>query len=110
MVRKTVAIAGALAGLTISACGGRFGTAQSVGNGDTMMLPPIDSDLAVTATLPKDTIGEELPGEGLGAIRSGHWQATLGVFASAWLSAGNQDYNPQSFEERYPHARRGQGD
>ena len=44
------------------------------------MLPPLGGDLVVSATLPKDTIGEELPTEGLGTIKSVKWQATLGGF------------------------------
>lgn len=49
-------------------------TAQSIA------LPPIDGDLAITANLPARTIGEELPSEGLGSYHSRFWKATLGGF------------------------------
>jgi plastocyanin len=49
-------------------------------NGTTYSLPAVDSDLAMTAALPKDTIGEELPAEGVGLIKSSVWKATLGGF------------------------------
>jgi hypothetical protein len=62
MARKLFAIAVALVGLAVSACGGRMlgGNGGSAGGG-TFVLPQIDSDLVVTAVLPKDTIGEEKP-------------------------------------------------
>jgi plastocyanin len=86
MIRKFIALALALVGLAVSACGGR---GSSGGGVSTMMLPPIGSDLVVFATVPKDTIGEELPSEGLGTIYSTKWKATLGGFTqqrySQWL-------------------------
>jgi plastocyanin len=87
MFRKIVAIAVAVAGLAVSACGGRFasGGAGAAG-GSTMMLPPIDSDLIMEATMPKDSIGEELPGEGLGQVYSGHWKALVGGFTQKTYS------------------------
>jgi hypothetical protein len=45
-----------------------------------MALPPIDDTLSIAATLPSDTIGEELPREGLGDISSPLWHANLGGF------------------------------
>ncbi len=48
--------------------------------GDTVMLPRLDNDLVTFAKLPKDTIGEELPEEGLGKIKSPKWKATVGGF------------------------------
>jgi hypothetical protein len=34
----------------------------------------------MTAAVPKDAIGEELPAEGVGSIKSSVWKATLGGF------------------------------
>jgi plastocyanin len=80
MFRKVIAIAVALAGLAVSACGGRLGSGTGMAAGSTVMLPSIESDLIMSATLPKDSIGEELPGEGLGQVYSGHWKALVGGF------------------------------
>ncbi len=78
MLRKFIAIGLAIAGLAISACAGRLTGGSAVG-GDTVMLPPV-GDLALYATMPKDTIGEALPGEGLGQIKSEKWKAMLGGY------------------------------
>ncbi len=81
MFRKLVALGVALAGLSLSACGGRAaGNNVMPMNANVVALPSIGSDLTVQATLPKNTIGEELPLEGLGAIKSMFWKATLGGF------------------------------
>jgi plastocyanin len=87
MSKKLTALAAiALASLTLAACGGSAG-AGNAGGGNAMpmnatayTLPAIDSDLAVTAVVPKNTIGEELPQEGLGTIKSSIWKAILGGF------------------------------
>lgn len=80
MVRKLLALGLAVAGIAVSACAGR-GTAPAGGNGvDIVMLPQIDPNVAIFATVSKDTIGEELPSEGLGTIKSVKWKATLGGF------------------------------
>jgi len=84
--------AGTLAGLTFSACAGNVGGANVGGgnampmNGATYTIPAIDSDLVATATVPKDTIGEELPQEGVGTIESSTWKATLGGFTQTTRS------------------------
>jgi len=75
---KQVAVALAVVGLGVSACGGR--PIGSSAPGGSVMLPSVDSDLVMFATLPKHTIGEELPREGLGRVFSKKWQATLGGF------------------------------
>ncbi len=51
-----------------------------------MMLPSIDSDLLVDAVLPKNAIGEELPTEGVGSIKSKKWVALLGGFTQTTYS------------------------
>jgi len=87
MFRKAAAVAIAVAGLAASACGGHAGGgAPGALGGSTVMLPSIDSDLVMFATLPKDAIGVELPGEGLGTIHSDHWNATLGGFTQKQYS------------------------
>lgn len=80
MMRKFIAVALALAGLIISACGGHSsnGGLMPMGN-NTFRLPNV-GDLAMSATLPKDSVGEELPSEGLGVIKSVKWKAQLGGF------------------------------
>ncbi|MGB8907502.1 MAG: hypothetical protein WCC84_02010 [Candidatus Cybelea sp.] len=86
MMRKFIAVALALAGLIISACGGHStnGGLMPMGN-NTFMLPGV-GDLAMYATLPKDSIGEELPSEGLGTIKSAKWKAILGGFTQEQYS------------------------
>jgi plastocyanin len=81
MLRKCIAAGIAAAGLAVSACGGHApnGSVIPMG-GNTVMLPRVDPDIVMFATLPKDTIGEELPGEGIGTIKSVKWKATLGGF------------------------------
>lgn len=80
MLRKLLALAIALAGLAVSACGGRAGVGGNSAGVETVMLPPMGNDLMVVATVPAHTIGEELPSEGLGTIHSSKWQATVGGF------------------------------
>jgi plastocyanin len=81
MFRKIAALAVALTAIAVSACGGRaVNGAGAMSAGNTVMLPPIEPDLVMEAVLPKDAIGEELPGEGVGSIHDEHWKATLGGF------------------------------
>jgi plastocyanin len=80
MFRKLLALAIALAGLAVSACSGRTGVGGDSGGVETVMLPPLSHDLVVFATVPAHTIGEELPGEGLGTLHSTKWDATIGGF------------------------------
>ncbi len=81
MGRKLVAIVIALVGIIVSACAGHVagGYAGAPGGG-TYVLPPLDSDLVMTAVLPKDTIGEEKPAEGLGMVKSPKWLAEVGGY------------------------------
>jgi plastocyanin len=83
MVRKQIAVAVALASLAVSACGGRMINGNAPPSSTIVMLPPLGRDLLVYATVPalaKDTVGEELPREGLGVIHSVKWQAYLGGY------------------------------
>lgn len=80
MVKKLLAAGLAVAALAISACGGR-GSAPASGNGvGIVMLPQTDPNLIIFAAVQKDTIGEELPDEGVGVVRSVHWKANLGGY------------------------------
>lgn len=81
MLRQLIAVGLAVAGLAVSACGGHATNGNVIPmGGNTVMLPSFDNDLAVSAKVPKDTIGEELPSEGLGSIKSPKWNANLGGF------------------------------
>jgi plastocyanin len=83
MVRKQIAVAVALASLAVSACGGRMINGNAPSSSTIVMLPPLGRDLLVYATVPalaKDTVGEELPSEGLGVVHSVKWQAYLGGY------------------------------
>lgn len=82
MMKKLIALGVAVAGLAISACAGT----GHAGSGDTVMLPSVDRDLVLFAALPKHTIGEELPGEGIGTIKSLKWKANLGGFTQTKYS------------------------
>jgi plastocyanin len=86
MMKKLLAVGLAAAGLTVSACGGHAAGSGDSMSGATVMLPAVDGDLVMFATLPKDTIGEELPGEGLGTVKSPEWKATLGGFTQEQFS------------------------
>jgi len=82
MFKKLSALAITFAALALAACGaGSVGAGNTpLMNGTTYSLPAVDSDLVMNASVPKDTIGEELPGEGVGSIKSSVWKATLGGF------------------------------
>jgi plastocyanin len=80
MLRKLLALALALTGIAVSACAGRYGAAGNSGGVNTVMLPPLGPDMIVFATVPKDTIGEELPSEGVGSMHSAKWDAQIGGF------------------------------
>ncbi len=84
MGTKHVAVALAVVGLGVSACGGR--PIGSSAPGDSIALPSVDSDLVMSATLPGHTIGEELPREGLGKVYDKKWKATLGGFSQRTYS------------------------
>jgi plastocyanin len=74
-----------LAGTVIAACSSRQSGTAFVPQG-TMMAPKIGNDMTVDVTMPKDTIGEELPGEGVGSMHSGYWGVTLGGYTQTTYS------------------------
>jgi hypothetical protein len=63
MSQKLSALVVTFVALALVACGaGSVGAGNTaLMNGTTYSLPAVESDLAMTATVPKDTIGEELP-------------------------------------------------
>jgi plastocyanin len=81
MALKLFAVGLAIVGITLVACGGHGGGSSIMPSGvTTYTLPGLGPDIAITAKLPKHTIGEELPIEGLGSIHSTKWKAELGGF------------------------------
>jgi len=83
MFKKFAVLALAFVAAVLVACGGRTAPGFS-GSSGTNMLPSIDRDLAVTASVPasvpRNTIGEELPDEGLGSIDAKSWKAVVGGY------------------------------
>jgi plastocyanin len=79
MIRKHMAAALALAALVVAACSGHIGS-SNVMPGTTVRLPGIGKDLVMYATMPKDSIGEELGKEGLGTVNSAEWKTDLSGF------------------------------
>jgi plastocyanin len=75
MFRKFAALSTALAACALAACGGGMGHGQSGGSALPMTVRsfPIGDDLIANVKLPKDTIGEELPGEGVGSMKDKPW-------------------------------------
>jgi len=86
VTKKLIAVGLAVAGLAVGACGGRASSGAVATVGNAVMLPSIDNDLVMFATLPKDTVGEELPSEGLGIYKSPVWKANLGGFTQQQYS------------------------
>jgi plastocyanin len=86
-VSKLFAVLLAVIACILAACGESSGPlSPASAQSGTIALPPIDGDLAITATLPKHTIGEELPSAGLGAIHSAQWKAKIGGFTQSTYS------------------------
>jgi plastocyanin len=86
MALKLFAVALAIVGITLVACGGHGGGSSIMPSATTYTLPGLGPDIVMTATLPKRTIGEELPAEGLGSIHSSKWKAELGGYTQRKLS------------------------
>jgi plastocyanin len=76
MFRKFAALSTALAACALAACGGG-GMGHGVGNAGALPMTAqsfqIGDDLVASVKLPKDTIGEELPTEGVGTQRNMTW-------------------------------------
>jgi plastocyanin len=85
MSTRLAALSLAMAAASLAACAGG-GTGTGASGASTVLLPSYNQNVTVFATVPKDTIGEELPSEGLGAINDPHWKATLGGFTQTKFS------------------------
>ncbi len=79
MTRKLTALSVALVAVVVAACSGHSGGSMVPGT-TTYTLPALGGDLVVTANLPPKTVGEELPSQGVGQIKSSRWHANLGGF------------------------------
>lgn len=86
MFSSRVAFSTVLVGAVLVACTAHGGGQNFVPQATQITLPSVDSDLEVTATMPKDTIGEKLPTEGLGTYKSNFWKATLGGYTQQTYS------------------------
>ena len=102
MSTRLAALSLAIAAATLAACAGG-GSPTGASGANTVLLPSYNKNVAVFATLPKDTIGEELPSEGLGSINDSHWKAIARrvhpdeFLASAWLSDRHEDHAREPF-------------
>lgn len=85
MSTKLIALSVTLVALALAACGGQGNGGAATSNGGTYSLPSMPQ-LAITASVPANTIGEELPFEGLGSIHSTVWKAVLGGFTQQTTS------------------------
>jgi plastocyanin len=70
----------ALAAALLAACAG-----HGAGSGATIpstpgQAPMMDGELAIAAVLPAKTVGEELPYEGVGSVKSAQWKTVVGGF------------------------------
>ena len=77
MFRKLASLSAVLVASTLVACGGG-GMTQNAGGSSAMPMMtghgmPAGDELALTATLPGDTVGEELPSEGVGTSDHKPW-------------------------------------
>lgn len=84
-------------GAIVAACGGQQNgsavmpqSGMIAQNGMTTqngtMTTQLGDDIAIDMAMPKDTVGEELPSEGIGAVKSPFWGATLGGFTQMTYS------------------------
>lgn len=81
MFSKHVAFAVLVAGSMLAACANH---ANVIPAGQPVALPAFE-DMAMTATLPKNTIGENFPSD-LGTYKSPFWRATVGGFTQSKYS------------------------
>ncbi|MBV8373692.1 MAG: hypothetical protein JOY69_10575 [Candidatus Eremiobacteraeota bacterium] len=86
MLKKHAAFSIVIAAAILVACAGHGSGTNFVPVSGPVTLPALGPDLVVTATLPKGTVGEELPSAGLGTYHSNYWKATLGGFTQTRYS------------------------
>ena len=70
MSKRIASLLFAAGAAMLAACAGH--SSPSAAGDGSVLLPSFDKNLVVTATLPKNSIGEELPSEGLGTIEKPH--------------------------------------
>jgi plastocyanin len=80
MSKRIAAVSLAVVAAMLAACAGRD---ASQAGGNSFALPSFSKSVAIVATLPSDTIGEELPSEGVGTVNDTFWKATLGGFTQS---------------------------
>jgi plastocyanin len=80
MSKRIAALSLAAVAAALAACAGR--DASQTG-GNSFALPSYSKSIAIIATLPEDTIGEELPNEGLGTVYDAYWKEKLGTAKTA---------------------------
>jgi plastocyanin len=80
MSKRIAAVSLAVVAAMLAACAGRD---ASQADGNSFTLPSFSKSVAIVATLPSDTIGEELPSEGVGTVNDTFWKATLGGFTQS---------------------------
>lgn len=85
MFSKHGAFAVAIAGGILAACATHAGTSV-VPETSQVSIPAFEPDIAMTAILPKNTVGEELPSAGLGTYNSPFWKAKIGGFTQTRYS------------------------
>ena len=85
MSKKLAAFAIVIAGAVLAACTGHAGSRVVPAIGS-VPLPAFAPDVTIAATLPKNTVGEELPSEGVGTYKSPFWKATIGGFTQTQFS------------------------
>ena len=108
MSKRIAAVSLAIVAAVLAACAGRD---ASQAGGNSFALPSFSKSVAIVATLPSDTIGEELPSEGVGTVNDTFWKATLGGFTQSNYSQA-LGFPPDTkitlmnhFEEHLAHAR-----
>ncbi|MGA8535535.1 MAG: hypothetical protein WB615_15615 [Candidatus Tumulicola sp.] len=85
MFNTRVGLLSVIVAAALVACTSRGSGGSVVPEAGPVTLPGLP-DLAVTAALPKNTVGEELPSEGLGSLKSQFWKATIGGFTQTTYS------------------------
>jgi plastocyanin len=67
----------------LAACGGGTGSATAPAQDGNMLSMPLGQDMVIDAKLPKNTIGEELPSEGVGTEKDPLWGTVGGYTQTA---------------------------
>lgn len=72
-------------GAVVAACSTHQSSGSFVPQGN-VMTTKLGDDMMIDVTMPKNTVGEELPGEGIGSVHSSYWGATLGGYTQQTYS------------------------